>query len=221
MSYDETPDYEKCRKDFANGLKALGKTNTADLEFKLSATSSTKTTSPSVKENIKPAASRAIKSPVRLDLSDVTEHTESPIESPKKKVGGRPRKRIQIEDDSDEEEVTPKKSRGKTANIKTTKTGKTSANGITPTITVNNDVKGAKGKTYQLNFELDISFDANVVVNVKRKPKKERNGEASSSDQKKKLSIQSTEEIPGTEPSRQGRTYRKAPASRTSPRSHK
>lgn len=227
LSYDETPDYEKSRKDFQNGLKSLGKTNTADLEFKLSATATAKTTSPSVKENIKPTARRSIKSPVRSDLSDIAERSEDAIESPKKKAtgGGRPRKRIQIDVDDSDEEAIPKKSRTKAAKTKTTKTTTQSgASGNTPTITVNNEVKGTKGKTYQLNFELDISFDANVVVNVKRKPKKtddpkQQNGEAS----KKKMSIQSTDEIPATEPSRQasGRGIRKAPVTRTSPRSLK
>lgn len=49
LKYDEKPDYEKCRKYFLDGLKAIGKTNSGDLEFKIlsastSATNRTATT---------------------------------------------------------------------------------------------------------------------------------------------------------------------------------
>ncbi|XP_055323194.1 nucleosomal histone kinase 1 isoform X2 [Sitodiplosis mosellana] len=39
MKYDEKPDYEKCRKMYVDGLKSLGKTNSGDLEFKVSSAS--------------------------------------------------------------------------------------------------------------------------------------------------------------------------------------
>lgn len=231
LNFDGSPDYEKCRKEFNNGLKALGKTNTGDLEFK---SSPAKTTSPSAKENVKPSA-RAIRSPIRPQLSNITEHTENDTEPPKKRADAlsRPRKRVQTVDlDSSDEEVSPPKARSrgaktaKTTNAAETVTPSSARN--TPSLKVNNEVAATKsGKTYQLNFELDISFDANVVVNVKRKPRKagEAKNKKAAGPSKKKLSIQSTDEIPATEQSfavGSARVLKKtSKPTKTSPRSHK
>lgn len=227
MNYDTTPDYEKCRKDFNSGLKALGKTNAGDLEF--SSAGPSKTISPSAKENVKPRA-RSIKSPIRPDLTKITERSEEePTTSNKRPVTtGRARKRVQtVEPDlSDEEEpiVSPKKVRGRAP--KTIK--------ATPTVTVNNDGGSKSGRTVNLNFELDISFDANVVVNVKRKPRKSndrKNKPAAAGSSKPKLSIQSTDEIPATEQSfissvrvmkKESKAVKKeSKPTKTSPRSYK
>lgn len=230
MKYDEKPDYEKCRKDFQNALKALGKANSGDLEFKATSGTTAKTVSPSAKENLKPAR-RSLKSPSRPDLSDITEQTENDVHeiSPKQKPStSRPRKRVQTDDDadSDNDEISSKKMRGKNSKTKSTKSSKPSTSD-SPSIIINNEVGGTngKGKTYELNFELDISFDANIVVNVKRKPKKndeKKEKKSSARPKPNKLSIQSTDEIPGTEQNFHVGTARvkKAPT-RNSPRSLK
>lgn len=235
LNYNESPDYEKCRKDFLSGLKSLGKSNTGDLEFK---TSASKNTSPSVKENVKPLK-RSVKTPVKQDIVDLSETEDDFVVTvPKKKpaaaaAAAKPRKRIQTppeNSDDEEEEVVPKKSRGQPAKSKSSKAATSTASGSS--IVVNNEVNGAKvsknGKTYQLNFELDISFDANVVVNVKRKSKKTDDKKKSNEVPLKphKPSILSTDEIPATEQSfavGKARIFKKAQAtsSRTSPRAHK
>lgn len=237
LNFDEKPDYEKCRKDFNVGLRTLGKSNTGDLEFRASGPSAklSKTTSPSAKENVKPKVG-ARSTPVRPELSKITERTENePNESPKKRAvaAGRSRKRPQTSesDDESEEEVLPKKSRGKATTVKTTATSSRNATPTTSTgrgtTQINNELGGNKsGKTYNLNFELDISFDANVVVNVKRKPRKAGATDSpKAGPSKPKVSIQSTDEIPPTEQSYAiacARVIKKEPrTSKASPRAKK
>lgn len=239
MKYDQNPDYEKCRKEFANGLKSLGKSNTGDLDFKIPTAAQ--------KSSTKEKDKKQTRSPQKTNLSKITEKTEdSSAPSPRKKpnLGTDKTKRRVLSpgnDDDDTDFVSPKKIRNAEHirsphrnNSNTPKQSTSSASANTPrsdpSIIINNHVtntNGQKSKTYELNFELDISFDANVVVNVKRKPKKEslpRDNTSKVSDihNSKKTSItSSTDEIPATEKSYavgRARVYKKAV--RTSPRAH-
>lgn len=79
-----------------------------------------------------------------------------------------------------------------------------------------NHKKTQSDKPQNINVELDISFDANVVITVKRKNKKK---EQKSTVNSPNRSIQSTDEIPASDKSFevQTRVYKRAP--RPSPRS--
>lgn len=209
-----------------NGLKSLGKSNSGELEFK------------SLVANKKQG-----RSPQKTNLSRITEKTEnSPAPSPRKKATDKTKRRVPSQDSIDEDEfISPKKQRS--ANNSRSPNRKTSSasppkkssgrsagtSGTESSIVVNNHVtntNGQKTKTYELNFELDISFDANVVVNVKRKPKRTSNSrdntpksEKASSSKKTSIASASTDEIPATEKSYavgKARVYKKAV--RTSPR---
>lgn len=197
LKYDEKPDYEKCRKCFMDGLKSLGKSNSGDLEFKSASTPGAKkavaVASPAKEQRPKgrPSAKVAVKKN--------PENTENI--SPKVKVS---RKRDTENHSSEDSESPLKKPRTKlTASKSTTqRTSKvsTKASTIDSSIVVNNHVKEEKvkkNKTYNVNIDLDISFDANVVVNVKRKPKKPKDIEPESPSQ----TLQSTDEIPPSDKS--------------------
>lgn len=221
LKYDERPDYEKCRKIFVDGLKSLGKTNSGDLEFKVSSASTSNrksvvavSTSP-VKERPKigrPAAKAAVK------VADNVENI-----SPKPK-GSRKRDPL---NDSSEESASPSKKvrssktstqvRATKVSSRTTTTTTTTSKSANSSVIVKNHVneeKGKKNKTYNINLDLDISFDANVIVNVKRKKKKSPKEEVESPNQ----SIQSTDEIPPSDKSFivATKVYKRAP--RASPR---
>lgn len=53
LEYDQKPDYDKCRKMFLAGLKALGKSNTGDFDFKLKSTKSPVAKTPETKQSRK------------------------------------------------------------------------------------------------------------------------------------------------------------------------
>lgn len=192
LKYDEKPDYEKCRKEFVNGLKSLGKSNSGDLEFK--------STSPQKKASLAAAASSA-KEPKRAGTKAAgkpDENTEN-ISPKVKKV----RKRNTSPEPAETSESPSKRARSESRSKSSGSQKATQSSGRSVTTVVNNQVNDKNAsKTYNFNFELDISFDANVVVNVKRKPKK------SSKDEKKKpveseldASSQSISEIPASEKS--------------------
>lgn len=218
LKYDEKPDYEKCRKLFADGLKSLGKSNSGELEFKMSSPTSAassatpkKAVSP-LKEQRKvgrPSTKAAIAAKVaNFNVENI---------SPKAKNA---RKRDTLNESSDESASPSKKVRSSKSS---TQSRSIKASGKTTTtnnssIVVNNHVKEEKGKkhkTYNINLDLDISFDANVVVSVKRKKKKEPKEVVDSPDQ----SFQSTDEIPPTDKSfivKTTKVYKRA--QRSSPR---
>lgn len=141
LEYNESPDYKKCRKFFEADLKSLGKSNSGVLEFSAG------------KVNSSPEKS---KSKVKENISPVK------------------KRRTVVEDDEEEEEQSaPKRTKSREVvpsqpKEEPTRKGKKDGN-----ILINNkiSVKGKPKKTYELNFELDVSLDANVVVNINRKPK--------------------------------------------------
>lgn len=153
LKFNEAPNYVECRKFFEASLKALGKPNTGDLVFK-------NTESASPKKAVKKT-------------------TEKKLVSPAASKRSKPSKSADILVSESEEESTPKRSRLGKKRVEATKSkGSSERENSTPpgksegSLNVNNDIqsRGKKnGKTYEFNFELDVSIDANVVINVKRK----------------------------------------------------
>lgn len=229
LKYEQSPDYDKCRKLFADALKSIGKTNAGDLDFKLqpiannkSSTKAAAAAKPKTVRTKSPTAAKQTKRAVPIPISD-TESDEdvvgpshgrvkTPIQRPRKRavpvqksdaedtdddVAGpshrrdktppiqRPRKRAVVEDDASPPSMpTPKKTKPRqpaaaAAPSNSTKTIINTQPSSTPgTLTVNSHSSsdGKKsGKTYEINFELNVSIDANVVLNVRRKePKGDR-----------------------------------------------
>lgn len=192
LKFDEKPHYDIYRKEFQNGLKSLGKTNVGDLEFIAAA---------AAKEEIK------VKREANTSKASNKSQDDSDIVSPKpgKKIV---RKRSPPhEDESVHISHSPtKKSRAssKTSTHRIATTQMTAAKSTDSSIVVHNRVnssKPGKNKTYELNFELDISLDANIVVNVKRKSRKSPKTKKDGEKKKSKRINQSTDEIPATEKS--------------------
>lgn len=220
LKFDERPNYENYRKEFQSGLQSLGKTNSGDLDFKAAASPSTPVSQKKGKRAV------AVGSPTPANKSQ--EDTEN-ISPPKSSL----KKRPQL-DTPDNPHTPSKRSR---ANVKATSnqivpSQSTGAQSTDSPIVVNNYVNSTKpgknSKTYQLNFELDISFDANVVVNVKRKDRKSPKGPKEKKSVKKEIkteSIPDTEspdEIPATEKSfAVGTAKVLKQGTRTSPRARK
>lgn len=201
LKYDDKPDYEKCRKQFADGLKSLGKSNSGDLDFKASSSAA-----------IVKKTSIAI-TPVKVSrakISKVVDKSTDDAENISPKT-----KNSRKLNESSESASPSKKMRTSKAStqIKSTKSYARPSTAES-SIVVNSHVnKGSAAKTFNLNLELDISFDTNVVVNVKRKKKKKE--EVASPNQ----SLQSTDEIPPSDKSfilHTTKVYKKA--SRSSPR---
>lgn len=161
LTYKQQPDYSKCRKFFEAGLKALGKKNSGVFEF-----STTKSkVSPVKRSSIKESPVKRIPIKVSKKIIEVDDETE------------------EDEEEGESENVSPKvvvkKTKEKVAAVKV------SPKKAAPTITVeksgliiNNNIgkssasKGVK-KTYNVNLHLDLSMDADVIVNVSRKRKSE------------------------------------------------
>jgi len=141
LKYNDTPDYNKCSKIFEAGIKELGKTNSGDLDF-------------SALEKTKPVEKVTRKRKSSVDAENKPEKTKA---TRAKKL---PEKnKIQIE--SDKESSTPERGIKASKRIKINK-GST---------VIKNDIKAGDKtkKTYEFNFELDVSVDADVVVRVNRK----------------------------------------------------
>lgn len=270
MEYNETPDYDKCRKMFNSALKTLKVSLTGDLDFKLkasvnntsspttsakvakttkAATASTKTKNkikkePSsesekesedevinasddddgdvlfqnnkktekkgVKRSLKtsstkltpkltpkrtPPAKRALlNSSLKRTKRDSTSSAGTPSPSKKSKPSLSPQRKkisplkqntpLKTSSTSSKSRLTPLNANAN-ANIRmspaittsSTRSGKTVINDrVTP--------NRKPAKTYEFNFELDVSMDANVIVNVKRKkkPLRETQGTAATSN---------------------------------------
>lgn len=198
IAFNDGPDYAKCRKIFDAGLKALGKPNSGDLDFKKTSTrrpaieDAEQSPSPSPKKPVaRKAAGRAKAKPVVLSSEDESDYI--PPRAVASKRNGNARLEETIDSDSSDEVLPAKKSRTNRAQkptaaekenassngtAPTTKTTTTeSGSSTTGSMTINNDIlsKGRKkrDKTYEFNFELDVSLDADVVINVKRKPRKD------------------------------------------------
>lgn len=176
MKFNDVPDYEKCRKIFQNALKSLGKTNSGELDFKLqkSATNTGKlrgktSSSDFVEKKEKPDKKNLIKS--SSSPSPLKRQKGGTTETPNKKLKTEPRspspkKKIKIiSSNSVKRNFSPVVSINKNS-VGTPSSTKKHGN----TIINDNTTPNSKcNKTYEINFELDVSLDANVVVNVRRK----------------------------------------------------
>ncbi|XP_023298847.2 nucleosomal histone kinase 1 [Lucilia cuprina] len=246
MEYNDTPDYEKCRKMFTSALKTLKMPLSGDLEFKLKGDS--KISSPSTSKPIKvSAAKKRIKKEILdseqesdedsvdeiINASDdddddvvylnnkkpLKKETKKPLKTavkltPKQRVLANNSLKRRSKNESSNSESSPSPSKRSRLNntkspirtkhtplklnspLKTTsltsssatKTRHTPLNAKTnirmsPAITMSSTRSGKTvindrvtpnrkpAKTYEFNFELDVSMDANVIVNVKRKKK--------------------------------------------------
>lgn len=233
LKYDEKPDYEKCRKFFLDGLKALGKTNSGDLEFKFASSSTIAAKKPA---SAAAAASSAVSPLKEQRLKVGRPSTKAAAAAPPKansnteNISPKRQKTARKLDTSSPDSASPSKK------IRTTKTStaqdraskasaqsrSSKATSNDSSIVVNNHVgeeKGKKHKTYNINLDLDISFDANVVVSVKRKKNKQRAKADAAQENSPNQSIQSTDEIPATDKSfivTTTKTYKRA--QRSSPR---
>lgn len=213
MKYDEKPDYDKCRKIFVDGLKALGKANSGELEFEVTSGGTA-----AAKKSI------AVASPLKeqrpkvgrpsTKTATVTKTPDVENISPKVKNS---RKRETVANDSSEDAASPsKKTRTSKSSTQSRSIKLSGKSGTTKSsIVVGKTDAKSKMKVYNINVDLDFSFDANVVVNVKRKRKKETKEVPESPNQ----SIQSTDEIPPSDKSfivQTTKVYKRAP--RSSPR---
>lgn len=192
LKYDQAPDYDKCRKILLDGLKTLGKSNVGDFDFKIvknvvaapvAADKNKGTKVPAPKKKTVRARSPPPKMP-SIEISDSDdEHDEEPVAGPSnRKTTKVPRKRTVVDDLSPSSFSPAKKSKNRQP--PSSKAAASSSNTVavsqrsTPgtfTVVSTPSKDGKKSnKNYQLNLELNVSIDANVVVNVRRKDKKEK-----------------------------------------------
>lgn len=191
LDYDQTPDYNKCCKIFQGGLKALNKTNSGELEMLLGKS---------------PTKRRAVvesedDSDFESNATPVRGRGRPPTVSPRPPTTAKvsPNKRPKIT-----EKISPgRKGIQNSPQIKATMSPVVSINRLSsnagshrkPGKTIINDnltPNPGSSKTYEFNFELDVSMDANVVVNVKRKKK------AATSKEKNGVQSELENEIPGS-----------------------
>lgn len=150
LEFNDQPDYAKCQKFFEAGLKSLNKSNSGDLEFKIVAASASK------------------KSPVKRVTTKVTPIKASPIKKASKR-------HIVVDEESDDEHIATVSSNDSNDEYKSgttpkkVKRDKPKADTATPLTSVGtpNRKKTHKDKVYEVNM-LDISFDADVVINIRR-----------------------------------------------------
>lgn len=206
LKFDEKPNYDQIRKDFLKGLQSLGKTNSGDLDFKASTSLGPPLPPPPVKVEKKtkrPADRPSTSSGAQKSQSD----SDGVSPKPRKTASKLKRSPPTDTDTSDASQSPLKKSRAtakQPSSRNVVPTQSTDPKSADSEVILKNRVIGTKsnkpGKTYELNFELDISFDANVVVNVKRRPKKSSKS-TKAAEQKSKSNDDSIDEIPATEKS--------------------
>lgn len=127
-----------CRKFFETGLKSLNKSNSGDLEFKMGVATDLK------------------KSPVKRATSKVTPLKASPVKKAAKRL-------VVVDEESDDEHIQTLSSNDSDVETpkKKVKRDKPNSDSATPRR------KTHKDKVYEVNM-LDISFDADVVINIRR-----------------------------------------------------
>lgn len=145
-----------CQKFFEDGLKTLNKSNSGDLDFKFVAASAFK------------------KSPLKRVTTKVTPIKALPIKktSPIKKASKR---HIVVDEESEDEDMPTLSSNDSDDDKKNVQTpkkvkrDKPIADTATPPSSMGtpNRKKTHKDKVYEVNM-LDISFDADVVINIRR-----------------------------------------------------
>lgn len=205
LKFDEKPNYESYRKEFQSGLRSIGKSDSGDLDFKATKASPAKAAAAAAASTVKEQ-----KKSKRADTSKASNKSQEDTEniSPKPRAAASKSKKRSppVDDDSFEGPVSPtKKPRGiaKNTSRQIVTSQSTGAKSSESMIVVNNRVNSSKSgpnKTYELNFELNVSLDANVVVNVTRKAKKPLKMKKTAAKESSPLD-KSTDEIPATEKS--------------------
>lgn len=182
LKYNDDPDYNKCRKMFAEGLAKINKTNQGPIELLFS------------KRDSKTVASVISKSPPKKRRTDTKTNAKATTSISLKKdspIKKRALKQV-IDDSSDvesDENVKPLTNRTSTRNVKAenlkqmrinskkTELEKKKSNADVPEpniIKVNNEFKVSPSKIRkkcELNFNLDVSSDTEIIVNVRRQNK--------------------------------------------------
>lgn len=184
LKYDEKPDYAKCRKMFESGLKELKKSNSGDLEFEAKPSLAV---TPSKRKHVEPdsaessgpmARPRGRPAKVISTSPDTTTQDVPPVkrkaETPSKPV--QRKKKPTVPTESPEPELNGHKTSTPSSEVVS---AKLSAQEQTGSVRLNTKLGGGGTpkagskvkKTYAFNFELDVSIDADVIVNVRRKKK--------------------------------------------------
>lgn len=181
LKYNDKPDYSKCRKFFEAGLKELGKSNSGDLELeakpsKAATPAKKRIAEPDSTESSGPMARPRGRPPKVISTSPDTTSKEEP---PAKRKQETPSKPVQKKKKPTVEESPAPIVNGHTSTPSSeVVSAKLSAQEQTGSIRLNTKVGGGTPKagskvkkTYAFNFELDVSIDADVIVNVRRKKK--------------------------------------------------
>ncbi|EAT40680.1 AAEL007617-PA [Aedes aegypti] len=181
LKYNDKPDYSKCRKFFEAGLKELGKSNSGDLEFeakpsKAATPAKKRIAEPDSTESSGPMARPRGRPPKVISTSPDTTSKDEP---PAKRKQETPSKPVQKKKKPTVEESPAPIVNGHTSTPSSeVVSAKLSAQEQTGSIRLNTKVGGGTPKagskvkkTYAFNFELDVSIDADVIVNVRRKKK--------------------------------------------------
>lgn len=145
MKFDEHPNYDKCKKIFLQALKALSKSNSGPLQLE----KVTNGKSPGKKTAASPKAKRA--SVAKAPSARVTHKNKT------EKVNAI---------------ITPPNLTLENSQLNTVKSTANSASVILSTPSKGHN--GKYKKVCNLNIDLDISIDTDVVVNVRRKDKKDK-----------------------------------------------
>lgn len=159
MQFSDTPDYGKCRKMFESALSTMKVSNQGDLEFtKMSAAVAAKKTPVKKLTPTKAAATTtaarkrsfatADKNSSSIEISDSDDNYEDDDDKPAAATTTKP---------------TPKKAKKIPSPMKMK-----SPPPVTPSTTPVPPKKTRKDKIYEVNM-LDISYDADVVINIRRR----------------------------------------------------
>lgn len=176
LKFDEKPDYQKCRKMFESGLKELGKPNSGDLEFELKKTAETtkkRAAEPDSTESSGPMTKPRNRAPKVIQTSPDTTSQEPAASKQKSATPARSSSRRQRAE-------TPELSGPSLNGTKTSTPSSEVVSSKLPSMQETGSIRlGKQGAsvnakiktTYAFNFELDVSIDADVIVNVRRKKK--------------------------------------------------
>ncbi|KAG5671453.1 hypothetical protein PVAND_001649 [Polypedilum vanderplanki] len=206
LNYDTKPDYQKIRSIFENGLKELKQKNSGKLDFTTTkaSTSGVQKRTESKSPQKRPAAAAALskedtKKVVKSKKQKITKNDDLIDEDDEPVVRSkRTRERKQyVEDESDSEDEktvkkptikkaqksksTPEKNENKSDNESKLKNKKEKSGTAVGQVVLKSKSSSSK-KTVQLNFDLDISFDSDLVVTVNRKDRKKKNNDDDAED---------------------------------------
>lgn len=214
MQHDTNPDFKKIRGFFESGLKELKQSNTGNLDFIVEKAGTSKVVAAKspvkrqhqdviIKKNAK--QQKTNNEPTAADDSTDEEITARTARA--KRL--RERKQVNSDDETDEK---PAKQKAKPTKAKQTpekNENKNATNAVSPSqnktkkgedaakvgqLTLKSK-SGSSKKTVQLNFDLDISFDSDLVVTINRKDRKKQEEKAGRDDvEKKKMESDANDE---------------------------